>query len=45
MGQGARTIDEMAFSWIGWYDMTDQEYKEELAARREARKAANSQQQ
>jgi len=29
-----RTIDEMGFSWIGWYDMTDAEYKTELAARK-----------
>jgi len=28
-----RTIDEMGFSWIGWYDLTDAEYKTELAAR------------
>ncbi len=32
-----RTIDEMGFSWIGWYDMSDDEYKAELAARKEAR--------
>jgi mono/diheme cytochrome c family protein len=29
-----RTIDEMGFSWIGWYDLTDEEYKAELAARK-----------
>ena len=29
-----RTIDEMGFSWIGWYDLTDEEYKTELAARK-----------
>jgi hypothetical protein len=29
-----RTIDEMGFSWIGWYDLTDAEYKAELAARK-----------
>jgi len=31
-----RTIDEMGFSWIGWYDLTDAEYKAELAARKAA---------
>jgi len=29
-----RTIDEMGFSWIGWYDLSDDEYKAELAARK-----------
>lgn len=27
VGNGSRTIDEMAFAWIGWYDLTDEEYK------------------
>jgi len=31
-----RTIDEMGFSWIGWYDLTDAEYKTELATRKAA---------
>ena len=35
-GRG-RTIDEMAFAWIGWYDLTDEEYEEELAARKARR--------
>jgi hypothetical protein len=34
VGDGGRTIDEMGFSWIGWYEMTDEEYKQELAARK-----------
>jgi hypothetical protein len=29
-----RTIDEMGFSWIGWYDLSDAEYKAEIAARK-----------
>jgi hypothetical protein len=29
-----RTIDEMGFSWIGWYDLSNDEYKAELAARK-----------
>ena len=37
VGSGTgRTIDEMGFSWIGWYDLTDEEYKAELAARKAA---------
>ena len=31
-----RTIDEMGFSWIGWYDLSDAEYKSEIAARKAA---------
>jgi len=34
VGDGARTIDEMAFAWIGWYDLTDEEYMEKLAERK-----------
>jgi mono/diheme cytochrome c family protein len=34
VGVGARTIDEMSFSWISWYDLTEQEYQQELAARK-----------
>jgi hypothetical protein len=32
-GNGNRTIDEMAFSWMSWYDLTDAEYRDEVAAR------------
>jgi hypothetical protein len=31
-----RTIDEMGFSWIGWYDLSDAEYKAEVASRKAA---------
>ena len=31
----------MAFGWISWYDLTDEEYAAELAARREARGGAD----
>jgi len=34
VGDGGRTIDEMGFSWIGWYEMTDDEYKAEVAERK-----------
>ena len=37
VGSGQRTIDEMAFAWIAWYDLTDEEYEAELATRAEAR--------
>jgi hypothetical protein len=48
VGAGSgRTIDEMGFSWIGWYDLTDAEYKSELAARKAAQqpKTTTTQQQ
>ena len=32
-GDGGRTIDEMSFSWLGWYSMTDDEYIAELDRR------------
>ncbi len=34
-----RTIDEMGFSWIGWYDLTDAEYKADLVARKAAQQS------
>ena len=42
VGSGQRTIDEMGFAWIGWYDMTDEEYEAELADREAARKKTNN---
>ena len=41
-GNGGRTIDEMGFAWIGWYDLSDEEYAQELAARKARREAANA---
>jgi hypothetical protein len=32
-GDGSRTIDEMAFSWLGWYSMTDEQYLAEIERR------------
>jgi len=42
-----RTIDEMGFSWIGWYDLSPDEYKAELAARKalQASKTTSTSQQ
>jgi hypothetical protein len=37
VGYGDRTIDEMGFSWIGWIDLTPEEYEKELADRVAAR--------
>jgi hypothetical protein len=36
VGDGQRTIDEMGFAWIGWYDLTEEEYKTQLAERKAA---------
>jgi len=35
----------MGFSWIGWIDLTPEEYEKELADRTARRKAATSTQQ
>jgi hypothetical protein len=46
VGDGQRTIDEMGFAWIGWYDLTNEEYKEQVEARKALQKnAATTQQQ
>jgi mono/diheme cytochrome c family protein len=37
VGYGQRTIDDMGFAWIGWVDLTQEEYEQELAARNKAR--------
>lgn len=36
VGDGQRTIDEMGFFWIGWVELTDEEYKAQLEARKAA---------
>jgi hypothetical protein len=38
VGYGDRTIDEMGFSWIGWIDLSQEEYEKELADRNAARR-------
>jgi mono/diheme cytochrome c family protein len=42
-GSGDRTVDEMSHSWVSWYPMTEDEYKQEVAARQAARKKATNQ--
>jgi hypothetical protein len=42
VGYGNRTIDEMGFSWINWYYLTDEEYKEAMARRQATNKAASA---
>ena len=42
-GNGQRTIDEMGFAWIGWYDLTDEEYEAELVERKARQETANQQ--
>jgi hypothetical protein len=42
VGGGQRTIDEMGFAWITWYDMTDEEYKAEFDARKGVKKTTTT---
>jgi len=42
VGSGQRTIDEMGFAWITWYDMTDEEYKAEFDARKGVKKTTTT---
>jgi mono/diheme cytochrome c family protein len=42
VGSGNRTIDEMGFAWITWYDYTDDEYKAEFDARKGVKKITTS---
>lgn len=37
VGDGQRTIDEMGFAWIGWIELSEEEYKQELEARKAQR--------
>ena len=41
VGDGQRTIDEMGFFWIGWVELTDEEYKTQLAERKAAQQRMN----
>jgi hypothetical protein len=42
VGNGQRTIDEMAFAWIGFYDLEDEEYETLVAERHAAREKADN---
>jgi hypothetical protein len=44
-GFGQRSIDDMAFAWMTWYELTDEQYKEMIAEREGKPKAATQQQQ
>ena len=41
-GSGSRTIDEMGFAWIGWYDLTDEQYEAEIAEREAAQRKTDN---
>ncbi len=45
VGEGQRTIDEMGFFWIGWVELTEEEYKTQLAERKAAQQRSTAQQQ
>jgi hypothetical protein len=45
VGNGNRTIDEMGFFWIGWIELTQEEYERQLAERQAKRAGTTSQQQ
>ena len=47
VGNGNRTVDEMGFFWLGWIELTDEEYRKELAERQARNKdrTATTQQQ
>ena len=38
VGNGNRTIDEMGFAWIGWVDLTEEDYKAAFEARKARRR-------
>ncbi len=42
VGDGGRTIDEMGFSWIGWVDLTPEDYKAEFEARKAKQRTATT---
>ena len=40
VGDGQRTIDEMGFFWIGWIELSDAEYQQQVAERKAKQQAA-----
>ena len=45
VGSGNRTVDEMGFAWISWYDVTQEEYQAMFDARKKAQQKPSSTQQ
>ncbi len=45
IGFGQRSIDDMAFSWMTYYELTDDQYKEAVAERQNKLKASTQNQQ
>jgi hypothetical protein len=41
-GDGERTVDEMSFAWIGWIELTDEEYTAKLEERKRLRQEAEA---
>ena len=44
IGYGQRTMDEMAFSWVTWTYLDEQDYKKMVAERAASRTTASQQQ-
>ena len=45
VGNGNRTVDEMGFFWLGWVELTEEEYQQELASRKAKQSKVTTQQQ
>ena len=45
VGFGQRSVDDMAFAWMTYYELTDEQYKEALAERQNKLKATTQNQQ
>jgi len=45
VGFGQRSVDDMAFAWMTWYELTDDQYKEMVAERERKTKTATQNQQ
>ena len=45
IGFGQRSVDDMAFSWMTWYELTDEQYKDQVAERQKQFKGTTQHQQ
>jgi hypothetical protein len=45
VGNGSRTVDEMGFFWLGWVELSEEEYQQALAERKEKQMRTTQQQQ